>query len=86
MRMKAVAINPLDWKQLASGIMVEEWPAVLGIDGAGVVEAVGSGGESLLFFCHFLFQENAFRWCFDLTTLLSSRISPPSKQLKAEKY
>ena len=41
--MKAVALNPLDWKKLYFGVMVENWPVVLGIDGAGVVDAVGQG-------------------------------------------
>ena len=42
-RLKAVALNPLDWKKLYFGFMIENWPAVLGIDGAGIVEAVGQG-------------------------------------------
>lgn len=42
-RMEAVALNPLDWKKLYFGAMVESWPTVLGIDGAGIVEAVGEG-------------------------------------------
>ena len=42
-RLKAIALNPLDWKRLCFGFMVEKWPAVLGADGAGVVEAVGQG-------------------------------------------
>ena len=41
--MKAIALNPLEWKQVSFGIMVESWPAVLGSDGAGIVEAVGDG-------------------------------------------
>lgn len=40
-RLKAVALNPIDWKQLDMGIMVESWPAVFGSDCAGIVEAVG---------------------------------------------
>ncbi|KAL9619881.1 MAG: hypothetical protein Q9160_005528 [Pyrenula sp. 1 TL-2023] len=40
-RPKAVALNPLDWKNLKFGFMVQAWPAVFGIDGAGVVESVG---------------------------------------------
>ena len=40
-RLKAIGLNPLDWKQFYFGIMVESWPAAFGIDGAGVVEAVG---------------------------------------------
>lgn len=42
-RLRAVALNPLDWKRLCFGVLVERWPAVLGTDGAGVVEAVGQG-------------------------------------------
>lgn len=39
----AVAINPLDWHMLDSGIFLQEWPAVFGCDVAGVVHEVGSG-------------------------------------------
>ncbi|KAF2671242.1 GroES-like protein [Microthyrium microscopicum] len=41
-RMKAVALNPLDWKQLDTGLMITKWPTVLGYDGSGIVEAVGA--------------------------------------------
>lgn len=40
-RMKAIGLNPLDWKQLYLGEMVQAWPATFGIDGAGIVEGVG---------------------------------------------
>ncbi|KAI9061168.1 GroES-like protein [Trametes sanguinea] len=40
---EAVALNPLDWKIQALGIIVQDYPAVVGIDAAGVVEAVGDG-------------------------------------------
>lgn len=42
-RNAAVAINPLDWHMLDSGIFLQEWPAVFGCDAAGVVHEVGSG-------------------------------------------
>ncbi|KAI0546528.1 GroES-like protein [Xylaria curta] len=45
-RPKAVSLNPIDWKNLHYGAMVNAWPAVLGIEGAGVVESVGSGVTS----------------------------------------
>ncbi|KAJ9143082.1 GroES-like protein [Pleurostoma richardsiae] len=45
-RTKAIGLNPLDWKSLRFGVMVESWPKVLGIDGAGVVESVGEGVTS----------------------------------------
>ncbi|KAJ4209959.1 hypothetical protein NW767_000239 [Fusarium falciforme] len=40
-RIKAVALNPLDYKMLTRGEMVRSWPAVFGLDGAGIVEEVG---------------------------------------------
>ncbi|KAH7134401.1 chaperonin 10-like protein [Dactylonectria macrodidyma] len=40
-RIKAVALNPLDWKMLSRGEMIQDWPATLGLDASGVVERVG---------------------------------------------
>ncbi|KAK3368605.1 chaperonin 10-like protein [Podospora didyma] len=40
-RNRAVALNPLDWKNLYYGQMVKAWPEVFGIDTSGVVEVVG---------------------------------------------
>ena len=40
-RNKAVALNPLDWKSRKFGVMVQSWPTVLGVDAAGIVDAVG---------------------------------------------
>ena len=40
-RNKAVALNPIDWKNRNFGATVQSWPAVLGFDAAGVVESVG---------------------------------------------
>ena len=42
-RTKAVALAPLDWKIRATGLMVQSWPAVLGVDAAGVIDSVGQG-------------------------------------------
>ncbi len=41
-RMYATALNGLDLKQRDTGLFISRWPHVLGIEGAGVVEAVGS--------------------------------------------
>jgi NADPH:quinone reductase-like Zn-dependent oxidoreductase len=41
-RQRVIALNALDSKQRDTGIMIEHWPHVLGIEGAGVIEAVGS--------------------------------------------
>ncbi|KAJ7783229.1 chaperonin 10-like protein [Mycena metata] len=44
-KVHAVGLNPVDWKIQAYGIFVDEYPAVLGSDIAGEVEAVGEGVE-----------------------------------------
>ena len=31
-RLKAIALNPLDWRMLCFGAMIESWPAVLGVE------------------------------------------------------
>lgn len=41
-RQRAIALNDLDRKQRDLGHLIDKWPHVLGIEGAGVVEAVGS--------------------------------------------
>ncbi|KAF8608437.1 putative alcohol dehydrogenase [Ceratobasidium sp. AG-I] len=40
-KVTATAINPVDWKIAEYGIYIDEFPAVLGTDGAGIVEALG---------------------------------------------
>ncbi|PGH23597.1 hypothetical protein AJ80_02378 [Polytolypa hystricis UAMH7299] len=42
-RLKVIGLNPLDWKKLHIGEIVPSWPCVFGLDGAGIVEAVGHG-------------------------------------------
>ena len=36
-------LNPVDWKIQAFGLFAEVYPAILGLDAAGTVEAVGAG-------------------------------------------
>jgi NADPH:quinone reductase-like Zn-dependent oxidoreductase len=42
-RPRAVSLNAIDWKNMRFGATIPAWPAVLGIEGAGTVEAVGDG-------------------------------------------
>lgn len=44
-RVEATALNPIDWKVQATEYAeyLQEYPAILGSDGAGVVVAVGEG-------------------------------------------
>lgn len=46
-RTKAIALNPVDWKIHAFGILVSSWPVVLGSDAAGVVDSVGEDVKGL---------------------------------------
>lgn len=39
----AAGLNPVDWKIQQYGFAVEEYPAVIGQDIAGVVEEIGQG-------------------------------------------
>ncbi|KAK4135536.1 putative alcohol dehydrogenase [Trichocladium antarcticum] len=40
-RNRAVALNPIDLKCLHQNVKAQAWPAILGVDVSGVVEAVG---------------------------------------------
>ncbi|KAG9092584.1 hypothetical protein FRC07_011622, partial [Ceratobasidium sp. 392] len=40
-KVTAAAINPVDWMIVDFGLFLSEFPAVLGIDAAGVVESIG---------------------------------------------
>ncbi|KZT67311.1 GroES-like protein [Daedalea quercina L-15889] len=42
-KIEAAALNPVDWRIQAWGILVEKFPAILGEDLAGTVEEVGEG-------------------------------------------
>jgi NADPH:quinone reductase-like Zn-dependent oxidoreductase len=41
-RQRVIALNLIDVKQRDTGVLVPRWPHVLGIEGAGVIEAIGS--------------------------------------------
>ncbi|CAE6457693.1 unnamed protein product [Rhizoctonia solani] len=40
-KVTAAAVNPLDWKIIDYGLFIENFPAVIGFDGAGIIHAVG---------------------------------------------
>lgn len=46
-RQRAIALNGLDPLQRDLGVNIQTWPYVLGVEGAGVIEAVGSEVENL---------------------------------------
>ncbi|KAJ7126157.1 chaperonin 10-like protein [Mycena epipterygia] len=45
MKIMSVGLNPFNWAQREFNMMIDEFPAVLGNDVAGVVEALGEGVE-----------------------------------------
>ena len=47
-RIESAALNPVEWKIQAYGVFVSTYPAVLGTDGAGVVEETGSDVTTLV--------------------------------------
>ncbi|KAJ6103998.1 hypothetical protein N7523_010318 [Penicillium sp. IBT 18751x] len=48
-RIKSIAINPADFKMIDQGHRATTWPLVPGLDGAGVVEGLGSDVKHLTF-------------------------------------
>ena len=40
---KSVALNPVDWMIQRYGVLVDKYPAILGLDIAGDVEEIGEG-------------------------------------------
>ncbi|KAJ7167638.1 GroES-like protein [Mycena filopes] len=45
LKIMSVGLNPINWKQAAFNMLIDEYPAVIGNDVAGVVEALGEGVE-----------------------------------------
>ncbi|KAF5371150.1 hypothetical protein D9758_004254 [Tetrapyrgos nigripes] len=78
-KIKASALNPVDWKIQAFGQLIEKYPAVLGNDIAGEVETVGEGvtgfskGDRVLFQGFFVNNEYAG---FQQYTLAPAEIIP----------
>ena len=42
-KVQAAALNPADWKIHKYGVIVDKFPAILGLDIAGDVEEIGEG-------------------------------------------
>ncbi|EMD35044.1 hypothetical protein CERSUDRAFT_54060 [Gelatoporia subvermispora B] len=47
-KIESAALNPLDWKVQAWGIVREDYPIILGYDVAGIVEKVGPGVQKFV--------------------------------------
>ncbi|KAF5371251.1 hypothetical protein D9758_004230 [Tetrapyrgos nigripes] len=77
-KIKASALNPIEWKIQAFAMFVEKYPAVLGCDIAGDVETVGEGvtgfnkGDRVLFQGSFFDNEYAG---FQQYTLIPENVS-----------
>ena len=46
-RIEATALNPIEWKIQAFGILITDFPAVLGSDIAGTIVQLGDGVTNL---------------------------------------
>ena len=46
-QLAAVGLNPIDAVVRAFGVLIERYPAILGVDGAGVVVTIGEGVEGV---------------------------------------
>ncbi|KAI0715804.1 GroES-like protein [Cerioporus squamosus] len=66
-KIHATALNPVDWKIHTYGILLQEYPAIVGTDAAGVVERVGAEvtnvapGDKVLFQGYFEKQYATFQ-------------------------
>ncbi|KAF8608411.1 GroES-like protein [Ceratobasidium sp. AG-I] len=66
-KVTAAAANPLDHTHLFVPIYIKEYPAILGMDGAGIVETVGSNvkafkkGDRVFFQCNFTLDDSTFQ-------------------------
>ncbi|OJA21242.1 hypothetical protein AZE42_02527 [Rhizopogon vesiculosus] len=66
-KVQSAALNPVDYKIQELGIFVEQYPAVLGMDIAGIVQEVGPGvgnfskGDNVLAHCEFSNDMAAFQ-------------------------
>ncbi|GBE88083.1 hypothetical protein SCP_1203120 [Sparassis crispa] len=63
-KIESTALNPVEWKIQAYGILVTEYPAVLGFDAAGLVTGIGEGVSGFAIgdrvFSRGLFNTNAY--------------------------
>lgn len=46
-KIDSAALNPLDWKIRNYGLHVKDFPAILGVEAAGTVKAVGTNVSGL---------------------------------------
>ena len=51
-KVEAIALNPLEWKIQETGLFIEEYPTILGLDAAGTIARIGAAVPSSLFSVH----------------------------------
>lgn len=90
-RTKAIAINPVDWKIQDYGIVIKDWPCIVGEDLAGEIVEVGEGvtrfktGQRVFAHSNFLLtkvlQQASFQ---ELVIVLEGSVVPIPDHIKFE--
>ncbi|KZP22104.1 GroES-like protein [Athelia psychrophila] len=84
---EAVALNPIDWKMQTWGLVIQHYPAIIGLDTAGTVEAVGEGvtefqkGDRVMGFGALNARQSTFQQ-YSITSVQSSAKVPQSVSLE----
>lgn len=78
-RAKAVALNPVDWKNRAFGVTLQSWPTVLGVDAAGIIDSVGElvkdfkAGDEVFCICGMSNRAGAFQEIITVSSNLAAK-------------
>ena len=79
---ESIGLNPVDWKIQELGLFIKTYPAILGLEGAGTVEAVGEGvtdfkqGDRVVYKASFHNDKAAFQQYTLANTLYVSKVNP----------
>lgn len=77
-RNKAIGLNPVDWKFIEWGHDAWDWPHIPGVDGAGVVEAVGEEVTTLTVGARVAYHNDLLRsGSFAEFTAIPARVAIP---------
>lgn len=77
-RNKAIGLNPVDWKFIEWGHPAWDWPHIPGVDGAGIVEALGAGVTTVKIGQHIAYHNDLVQpGSFAEATVIPARAAVP---------